>query len=503
MPQPTEITQFIFGQPLRRAAKLGPRGRAENFQTALRALDGQLDALKLSAGQALPRFMRETAVARRTVGFSLQRIRELVSEEAMVTEWVNTVRSLWRAGYILKRVIRRVSAELQAALADAEQWNAIQALEDGFAGISDTQKQFELSVLAYAAAGQAIGQALKAAVDESASTKGWEGLLRLCRNPSGLCRALAAAEVHAAKVKGLETALSEIDTGNGRVLDEKFEELSKAVLMWWDRLRPDEPAFFDAVQRRSGQARRTIDLKVGLSAKEDRSDAKFRNAVAVFSQSQLHCLGLSLFLARAVQERTGFIILDDPVLSSDDDYRPNFVSSVIEGLLDEGMQVIVCTQDHKSWKDIGDRWSHRGAMQFQRVLHDAVHGTEIRSQNDDLATMIAKAQPFVKSRDPLLRKEGAARLREAPERFGKIMLVKDRHGKGEGLASITDYDGKNFSSYSHQVMNLLTEDPSHPGKFKAAHDYVTPGPHDDKPPSAGELSVAFGDLKKLKRDYLD
>jgi hypothetical protein len=51
-------------------------------------------------------------------------------------------------------------------------------------------------------------------------------------------------------------------------------------------------------------------------------------------------------------------------------------------------------------------------------------------------------------------------------------------------------------------MNLLTEDPSHPGKFKAAHEYVTPGPHDDKPPSAGELAVALGDLKKLKSDYL-
>jgi hypothetical protein len=102
----------------------------------------------------------------------------------------------------------------------------------------------------------------------------------------------------------------------------------------------------------------------------------------------------------------------------------------------------------------------------------------------------------------LLRKEGASRVREALERFGKMMLVRDRQRNGESVASITDYDGKNFGSYSPQVMNLLTEDPSHPGKFKAAHEYVTPGPHDDKPPSAGELAVALGDLKKLKSDYL-
>jgi hypothetical protein len=52
-------------------------------------------------------------------------------------------------------------------------------------------------------------------------------------------------------------------------------------------------------------------------------------------------------------------------------------------------------------------------------------------------------------------------------------------------------------------MNLLTKDRSHPGKLRAAHNYVTPGPHDDKPPSWGELVLAYGDLKRLKKDYLD
>jgi hypothetical protein len=52
-------------------------------------------------------------------------------------------------------------------------------------------------------------------------------------------------------------------------------------------------------------------------------------------------------------------------------------------------------------------------------------------------------------------------------------------------------------------MNLLTKDPSHPGKLRTAYTNVTPGPHDDTPPSSGELKVALGDLKSLKRDYLD
>jgi hypothetical protein len=51
--------------------------------------------------------------------------------------------------------------------------------------------------------------------------------------------------------------------------------------------------------------------------------------------------------------------------------------------------------------------------------------------------------------------------------------------------------------------SLLSKDPSHPGKLKAAHQYVTPGPHDDEPPSSGELLSAYGELRKFKKDYLD
>lgn len=225
--------------------------------------------------------------------------------------------------------------------------------------------------------------------------------------------------------------------------------------------------------------------------------------LAVLSQSQLHCLGLSLFLARAAKEGVGFVLLDDPVLTSDDDYRPNFASSVIEGLLNAGIQVIVATQDHGTWKDIGHRWSHREASLLQLVRNDPVEGTEVRNQSDDLATMIAKAQPYTKSQDPIQRKEGASLVRLAIERFGKMILVKSRKANGDNLASITDYDGQNFGNYSGQVQLLLTADPSHPGKITAAHNYVTPAAHDDTPPSAGQLKMAYGDLKALKRAYLD
>jgi len=474
-----------------------------SVQTALRNLDGRLEALAQSVERACPKFMRETSASRRAAGFTVAQIAAIGPDAAVIRGWFDAVRRLSRAARFTLRRIATARAELATALSDLDQWSGGGSLAEALLQVGGAHDHLEACLSAYDGPAKEVGTALKAAVDQSANTKGWEALVRICRDPSGLWSALASAAAHTHKVKTLEKALADIDTANGEVADSKFADLSDGIRRWWNLLRPNEATYFDAVQRRSGKTRRTIDLKVGLSSSDDRSNAKIRDAIAVFSQSQLHCLGLAMFLARAIQENTGFIILDDPVLTSDDDYRPNFVASVIEGLLDAGLQVIICTQDYKSWKDIGDRWAHRGAVQFQIIRNNGVIGTEIRSQNDNLATMLATAQPLIKSQDPSVRKEGASRIRQAIERFAKMIVVQERQRNGELLASITDYDGKNFSAYSQQAMNLLSKDPSHPGKLKAAHQYVTPGPHDDKPPSSSELAFACGDLKKLKKDYLD
>jgi hypothetical protein len=469
----------------------------------LRALDASLRALDQHVTQALPKFAQLLAASRRAEGFAVGRIRELGPDSAVTSAWVKAARLLIRSSRSLTRRIALARAEIAQALADIGQWGGSAHLTALLDEVVAAQSPVDDRHQSYAVPSQALSQPLKAAVDQSTNTKGWEELIGAARNPSALWDALVIGRAHALKVKNLEGALKEIDAGNGNVADEKFDDLSEAVKLWWERLRPDEPAFFSAVKRRGTKTRRTVDLEVGLSAKDDRSDPKFRDAIAVFSQSQLHCLGLSLFLARAVEESTGFIVLDDPVLTSDDDFRPNFASTVIQELLAAGMQVIVVTQDHASWKDIGHRWGFRGVAQFQMVRNDYIVGTEIRNQNDALATMIAKAHPFINSQDGDQRKQGATQLRRAIERLGKEILVRQRHADGDHMASITDYDGHDFGTYSTQVFALLTQDPSHPGKLRAAHSYVTPGPHDDTPPSKGQLKVVIGDLKQLKKDYLD
>ena len=147
----------------------------------------------------------------------------------------------------------------------------------------------------YAAPSKRILALVKAVVDQSANTIGWEQLALLAEVPNELLLALSCRRTHEAQVNELVKALRQIDGASGKVVDEKFEDLSDEVTKWWELLRPGERAFFRSVQRRSPKARRTIDLKVSLSASDDRSNPKLRDAVAVFSQSQLHCLGLLCF----------------------------------------------------------------------------------------------------------------------------------------------------------------------------------------------------------------
>ncbi|MHA6688667.1 ATP-binding protein [Mesorhizobium sp. A556] len=394
------------------------------FSSAVKAVDALLAALETSATRGLPAFANTLAYARKKKGFTIAAISTLADDDALVASWLTETRTVWRRSRTLSRCIKVARQCIEEALADTATWNAADDLHSRLSQVVVAQDALEEATLAYSAAAQALTAVLKLSVDQSANITGWDALVRLSGHPESLWTAIRNASLHAKKLKDLEKAVTEIDVANSKVVDQKFLDLSDGVRHWWELLRPDEATFFDGVQRRSSKSRRIIDLKVGLAVADDRSNPKVRDAVAVLSQSQLHCLGLSIFLARAIKEQAGFIILDDPVLSSDDDYRPNFTSSVLEALTKAGVQVIIGTQDHASWKDIGHRWDHNGAIQLQLIRAAPLLGTEIRSQGDALATMMAKAAPMVKSTDPLVRKEGAQRVREAIERFAKMIVVQ-------------------------------------------------------------------------------
>lgn len=227
-----------------------------------------------------------------------------------------------------------------------------------------------------------------------------------------------------------------------------------------------------------------------------------RDVVAIFSQSQLHCLGLSLFLARAEHEGFGFSVLDDPVLSSDDDYSVHFRSTVLEELLRLPIQTIVLTQDHAAWEDIEIRHRHVGISMAQLYVDSPQVGTIIENTSDTLIAKVNRAKSLAKGGHPDVRKECDVQLRDAGELFCKEILVKARRGQSNQDSSLSDFEGKALEWLCPRVEPFLDKDPAHPGKLEAFMARVNSACHDNTPPGSSDMVYACGEIAYLVKEYL-
>jgi len=363
-------------------------------------------------------------------------------------------------------------------------------------------EQFCNALGRYREAVEALLAALKQEVDRRAGTEGWQDLIDLVERREELLRWLIERAAYRAVQDEIDGAIQNIDRAKAEILDDKFAELGDEITRWWQLMRPDEPVEFEGIER-GGTGRRFIDLKArlrGPSALE--SQGVLRDAVAVFSDSQLNCLGLAAFLARTVREGTGFVVVDDPVPASDEEHRAFFIDRILNELMQSGIQIILFTHDERMWKNVQERYKHLDIDTFLITLDDPQEGATVENRSDTLDALLARATGYVVNQNPDIRKIGALRLRDAAERFCKLMLVADRHAKGETTAAISDYDGKTLGWLVPKVQPLLTRDASHAGKLGVIRQRLGPGLHDHSIPQPADLKQCLGDLRALRREYL-
>lgn len=471
-------------------------------KSTLTQLSASAKGLAAAAEDAMPQYSKVVAAERRKTGFTIARIRHLLGDRAQefLAPWLSRFRSLARTGMALVHRALTALALVDEQSSDVAKLDP-ESIRAAFAELATLRASFASALDAYKVPSQTLSAALNEILDAQSATTGWQDFLEIAREPDELRKALIERQARTTVAKELDTALKQIDRAKEQVLDDKFSDYSGLIQEWWERLRPDEPTFFSAVQPRKG-AKRTIDFKAGLSPNPDRSAPKVRDVIAVFSQSQLHCLGLALFLARAQHEGLGFMLLDDPVLSSDEDYRVHFNSTVLAELLKLPMQVIVLTQDHDTWEELETRYRHLGISTAQIFIETPAEGSIIENTSDALLAKINRAKSLARGGHPDLRKECGIQLRDAGERFCKEMLVKDRRHKGDSTASLTDYDGKTLEWLCPHVDPLLDHDASHPGKLSVFKNTVNRACHDNSPPNSAEMTQAHGEIRFLVKDYL-
>ena len=464
---------------------------------ALRRLAAAAQALDAAVAAACPRCLVMRSKERRQRGFRVERIRTLLGlDAAAIGSWLAALRNLARARAAIGATVTALETEIAGYLENLDTLVDPQSLKTRFGEAATAYGRFAALCEAYGAAEMDLRQQVIAVVDAASDTAGWQELVDVAGDQDALRTALIDRHARTAMRKELAAALRQIDNGNEKVLNDKFGELSDGIQHWWDLLRPGEPTFFSTVRPRKG-ARRTVDFKAGLSLQADRLAPEERDVVAVFSQSQLHCLGLALFIARTLHEGAGFMVLDDPIQASDDDYRAYFKAAVLEELIGAGVQTIVLTQDQRTWKDLEHRYVHANIDMFQMALTDPADGTAVTNSGDDLMAMLARAQVVARGGHPELRRQAGESLRNAAERLCKEMLVRDRWLKGDERAALSDYDGKTLGQLEPKVEPLLTDDPSHPGKLRSIGSQLNPAKHDDNTRDLGTIKVALGELKFL------
>jgi hypothetical protein len=117
--------------------------------------------------------------------------------------------------------------------------------------------------------------------------------------------------------------------------NEAVQSREADILEWYSRLSPNPDVRFSGLQ----PGRNEIALKAEAFGQE-------LNAAASLSQSQLNCLGLSIYIpcVTAPDSPFEFLVFDDPVQAMDDDHHEAFIVNVIPQLIDHvDCQVIVLT----------------------------------------------------------------------------------------------------------------------------------------------------------------
>lgn len=314
-------------------------------------------------------------------------------------------------------------------------------------------------------------------LNEEVGTTGWDAVVRLAGAvvttvlELGRARAVAQAKAEYAQ------ALATIERAKLEVFRDKFADMSDEILKWWNRLRPDEPVVFERAEPRAG-GRRFVDLKAKLSAG---GIVEERDALGIFSDSQLNALGLAAFLARAILQGVPFVILDDPVQAGDDEHRDTFIDVVLPALVGAGIQVIVTSHDSHMRTLLSNVHAIDG---FTVTLDEPEKGTVVIKGTDTAEALLDEVKGFIKE-TPSLRDTGAQKMRVAAERLAKEILVQKRQNAGE-RASLGDYKKWTLEKLVPKLCEVLDDD-TEKGNWKNVSPRLSPGAHDDAPPAKNTL----------------
>lgn len=372
-------------------------------------------------------------------------------------------------------------------------------LGDSYITLTGTVKQLQQAGKNHYEAFEALRGAVEPAIRHRVAGSGFAELLHLITNAEQLVEDLVAEAGRQQTVKRLKAAEQALGKGAGRVLDTRFGRMSKAIDGWWSSIRPDELVGFGGVRRRAGGAR-FVNLDATLRSAAA-GNAVIRDALGVYSDSQLNALGLSIFLARAELLGSCVVVLDDPIPGSDSDHRLTFVQNTLGRLLDTGTQVILTTFDGKLADWALSNHDHRGLVSYQLTLSEPSVGSYPTQTSDAFNRLLLEAEDNLYAPTPRGRRAACGSYRAAAERLAKQIVATGRSHDGNACTVADIHAEAPMLNKLVPLVRNYALDNAENGQWRTFAKVLNPGNHDDDVPSTTELKQVRGSLRRIAKTH--
>ena len=262
------------------------------------------------------------------------------------------------------------------------------------------------------------------------------------------------ATLSLATMKNAEAFLQEKQTA---LLSSRGQEIKNI----YDSLNPGAQVGFDVMEPGNEQLRlHATSFGVRMSA------------AANLSECQLNCLGLSFWIgqATALSSPFGFVLLDDPVQSMDDDHCEAFIGTVVPSLCDaHKKQVILLSHERKLVDRVRDLNKSRDTLVYHYDMFD-ISGPSITEQVN-LAVMLSEVKGLSRGNEAN-RKEAVDKLRKLCEQF-----IRDLHLKVTGLPAPERYDDATPAGLLELFKSIPGTTPDESRRLKDTVDYSAPAHH--------------------------
>ena len=311
------------------------------------------------------------------------------------------------------------------------------------------------------------------------------GWLQIADSAENIAEDLRWEQAKSAMATVLEQARTELKTVRQLVLDRRRDGFNQGISEIWSTLRGDTYSVFSQLhipEPRGKGYKVEIEVKARLDDGTKQEDV---DALRVFSESQVHALGIGAFVTRAKMLEHRVLIFDDPVQSMDEEHFRTFAFDLLSHLLDEGFQVVVLTHNDTFARDLSTAHHKRDDFSSLKITFSREEGTGVDVGQRRLRERLTKVDGALKRGD---FDAGWLELRLGIERLLTVLRA-DHHDCGVSEAkwrSLTA--GQMFSIGVGEI--IRTKAPKLADQLKDTIDLASAGAHDT--PTRGQTDLAKG-----------